>query len=77
MTKLRRFGTSLGEGLSAIESPPSLGERGRFKPERNPSALIYRIGGAYMMPPLFHKLLRPRGSFSAEFGPTLRSKISP
>ena len=36
-----------------------------------------RIGGAYWRPPLFHRLLTPRGSFSADFGPTLRSKISP
>ena len=36
-----------------------------------------RTGGAYMKPPLLHRLLAPRGSFSALLGPTLRSKISP
>src|SRR5512134_3030098 len=39
--------------------------------------VVYLTGGAYMKPPLLHRLLAPRGSLSADFGPTLRSKISP
>jgi hypothetical protein len=33
----------------------------------------YRIGGAYWMPPAFHSWLSPRGIFSLESEPILRS----
>ena len=36
-----------------------------------------RIGGAYIRPPLVHRLLTPRGSPTGVFGPRLRSKLSP
>lgn len=38
---------------------------------------IQRTGGAYINPPLFHRALRPRGSFSGEAAPTFRWNISP
>ena len=46
---------------------------------RRPAArsATQRTGGAYIRPPLFHRLLGPRGSPIGVFGPTLRSKISP
>ena len=44
-------------------------------PPAEPSA--YRAGGAYWMPPWFHRRLRPRWMFSFDPGPTLRSNDSP
>ena len=38
---------------------------------------VQRIGGAYIKPPLVHRLLTPRGSATGVFGPRLRSKLSP
>jgi hypothetical protein len=35
--------------------------------------MSYRIGGAYWMPPLFQSEFRPRGIFSFDPSPTLRS----
>jgi hypothetical protein len=35
--------------------------------------LYYRIGGAYWMPPALQSWLRPRGIFSFDSVPTLRS----
>ena len=37
----------------------------------------YRIGGAYCTPPAFHSWFMPRGIFSLDFSPILRSYISP
>ncbi len=37
----------------------------------------YRIGGAYCTPPAFHSWFMPRGIFSFDFSPMLRSYISP
>lgn len=40
-------------------------------------AAPYRIGGAYCTPPAFHSWFMPRGIFSLDFSPMLRSYISP
>ncbi|RYE55537.1 MAG: hypothetical protein EOP20_10175 [Hyphomicrobiales bacterium] len=37
----------------------------------------YLIGGAYCTPPAFHSWFMPRGIFSFDFSPILRSYISP
>jgi len=37
----------------------------------------YLIGGAYCTPPAFHSWFMPRGIFSLDFSPMLRSYISP
>ncbi|MBW5433525.1 hypothetical protein FXB41_01570 [Bradyrhizobium canariense] len=37
----------------------------------------YRTGGAYCTPPAFHSWFMPRGIFSFDFSPMLRSYISP
>ena len=42
-----------------------------------PRRAAHRTGSAYSRPPLFQRLLAPRGSCSTDLGPTLRSKISP
>jgi hypothetical protein len=39
--------------------------------------VCYRIGGAYCTPPAFHSWFMPRGIFSLDFSPMLRSYISP
>ena len=36
-----------------------------------------RIGGAYIRPPLVHRLLTPRGRATGVFGPRFLSKLSP
>ena len=47
-----------------------------FVQARNETA-PYRIGGAYCTPPAFHSWFIPRGIFSLDFSPMLRSYISP
>ena len=90
---MTRAGGAYAGHAGPVRDPASAVGRGgmrlRHKHEEQSAALLFvrdvrraasadqRIGGAYMMPPLFHRLLTPRGSFSADFGPTLRSKISP
>jgi hypothetical protein len=44
---------------------------------RNDDWLHYRIGGAYCTPPAFQSWFMPRGIFSLDFSPMLRSYISP
>jgi hypothetical protein len=46
-------------------------------PEPLQKAENQRSGDAYIKPPLFHWLFRPRGKLMAVLGPTLRSNISP
>jgi hypothetical protein len=55
---------------------PACAGRARTK-TTDPPQEIYLNGMAYINPPLFHRPLRPRLSFSGLEAPTFRSNISP
>jgi len=72
---------AIAGGIGSASGHASRGDAMPGTPGPGPARLglhrRQRTGGAYISPPLFQRLLTPRGSFSADFGPTLRSKISP
>src|SRR5262249_51957428 len=67
--RLRRVGAERGDG------PRQNGVVVRHR--NSPFKGRQRIGGAYWMPPLFQRLLMPRGMASLDPVPTFRSNTSP
>ncbi len=80
MESMTRIGVNIviasGAKQSRLSPLTDSGLLRRFAP-RNDDGESYRIGGAYCTPPAFQSWFIPRGIFSLDFSPMLRSYISP